>query len=217
MGSLKRIVKAMLAVALCAAMAVSGIGTGAAVSHAAEKKQPLSVNFCGKSAVLVKDLNQAEKQGSQVKFKTLEKKLGKPDKKEAGYDGSKDAWTYTWKKGKTSIMVNNFTGTVPGNIGGIEIEIGDKNASVYGVKVGMKKETALKKLEKAAGSEKVIVLKEGEWPQGEEKDGKYSLTSGAGEAVSDSEVIHAAMGPYLPLQIELTASGKVKKIYYMNS
>lgn len=61
MGSLKRIVKAMLAVALCAAMAVSGIGTGAAVSHAAEKKQPLSVNFCGKSAVLVKDLNQAEK------------------------------------------------------------------------------------------------------------------------------------------------------------
>ena len=53
--------------------------------------------------------------------------------------------------------------------------------------------------------------------QGEEKDGKYSLTSGAGEAVSDSEVIHAAMGPYLPLQIELTAGGKVKKIYYMNS
>ncbi len=214
-GSPKWIMNVMIAAALCAVITVSGILSGATASYAAEKKQPLKVDFCGKTATLMKDVYQW-KQGSQVKIKTIEKKWGKPGKKEPGFDNG--TWDYTWKKGKTSITMNNYSGTALGDVGGISIEINDKNASIYGVKVGMKKDQALKNLKKAVGSEKVIVLKEGEWPTGEDKDGcLISLTSGSGEATGDKEVIHVAMGPYLPMQIELTAGGKVKKIYYMNS
>lgn len=44
------------------------------------------------------------------------------------------------KKGKkTSIVVNNFTGRDSGNVGGINIDIKDKNIFLCGIKVGMKK------------------------------------------------------------------------------
>lgn len=180
MGSLKRILKAMFAVALCAAIAVSGIATRAATSYAAEKKQPLSVNYCGTTVKLVKDLYGSFGTENSVKLTTVERKWGKPNKKEQPYANNDELW-YTWKKGKTKISINNYTGYGLGYAGGIQIQIKDKNASIYGVKVGMKKEKALKKLEKAVGKEKVIVLKEGQSPTGEEKNGcLVSLTSSEG-------------------------------------
>lgn len=211
MKKTKRMLKVMLTIALCAIMVTSGIGAWPVTSYAAGTKQPLSVNFCGTTVKLIRDLNDWS--ANPVKFKTVEKKWGKPTKKEQAYD--KGMWFYTWKKGKSSITINNFSGLALGDVGGIEIEIKDKNASIYGVKVGMKKATALKKLEKAVGKEKVMVLKEGQQPEGEAENGSFA--GAGGEAVSDKEVIHVKMGAYMPMQIELSDSGKVKKIYYMNS
>lgn len=57
-GSPKWITKVMIAAALCAVITVSRILSGAAVSYAAEKKQPLKVDFCGKTATLMKDVYQ---------------------------------------------------------------------------------------------------------------------------------------------------------------
>lgn len=160
-------------------------------------------------------MRQGFSEWKPVKIKTVEKKWGKPDKIEWFVKKAKEGW-YTWKKGKTTIKLNNFSGKESGDVGGIEIK--DKNGSIYGVKVGMKKETALKKLRKAVGKNSVVVLKEGQQPEGDQEEGCWiNFTGSTGEAVSDNEIIYVTAGPYMPMQFELTKNGKVKRIYYFNS
>lgn len=215
MRDIKRMLKVTLAVALCTIIAVYGASPGAETTCAAETKPALSVNYCGKTVKLIKDIYGKE---VRVKVEAMEKKWGKPNKKEKAYANDYEFW-YTWKKGKTSIVVDNFTGGDPGNAGGIHIDIKDKNASICGIKVGMKKQKALKKLEKTIGKEKFIVLKEGQQPDGEkDEDGSLiSFTSGTGKATSNKEVIYVEMGSWSPMQVKLTKSGMVKEIFYLYS
>lgn len=138
MRSIKRILKVMLVVALCTIIAVPGASPVTETTYAAETKPSLSVNFRGKTVELIKDIYGKEE---RIKVDAMEKKWGKPNKKEKAYANDSEFW-YTWKKGKTTITVNNFTGGDPGNVGAIQINIKDKNASMCGVKVGMKKQKA---------------------------------------------------------------------------
>lgn len=214
MRSIKRILKVMLVVALCTIIAVPGASPVTETTYAAETKPSLSVNFRGKTVELIKDIYGKEE---RIKVDAMEKKWGKPNKKEKAYANDSEFW-YTWKKGKTTITVNNFTGGDPGNVGAIQINIKDKNASMCGVKVGIKKQKALKKLERTYGKEKVIVLKEGQQPNAErdENDWLIGFTSSTGEKTSNKEVIYVAMG-YSPMQVLLTKSGVVKEISYVCS
>ena len=158
MRNMKRMLKVVFAAVLCVAIALSDVG-GMVTADAAGKKQPLNVSFCGTTVKLVNDFYTDFSEWKPVKIKTVEKKWGKPNKKDTA------EYSYTWKKGKTTIKLIDsgfFDGKESGDVGGISIEIKDKNGSIYGVKVGMKKETALKKLRKAAGKDRVIVLKEGQ-------------------------------------------------------
>lgn len=68
------------------------------------------------------------------------------------------------------------------------------------------------------GKDRVIVLKEGQQPEGDREEGcLINFTGSTGEAVSEKEIIYVTVGPYMPMQFELTKSGKVKRIYYFNS
>lgn len=66
--------------------------------------------------------------------------------------------TYTWKTKKTKIELSDASAN-PGNVCGISITIEDKNGSMSGVKVGMTKAKALKKLKKTFGAKHVKMQK----------------------------------------------------------
>lgn len=71
MRGIKRMLKVMLAVALCTMTAVSGAGPGTETTCAAETKPALSVNYCGKTVKLIKDIYGKE---DRVKVEVMEKK-----------------------------------------------------------------------------------------------------------------------------------------------
>lgn len=96
--------------------------------------------------------------------------------------------TYTWKKGKTSIEITDYD-VEKGGVGSISINIEDKNGSLCGVKTGMKKDDAIKNLQKSLGKKAVS------------EDGEY---------------IMALTGPYMPVQIGLS-DGKVSSITWFRS
>lgn len=216
MRSMKKMLKMVFVAVLCVAMALSDIGGGMDTACATVKRQPLNVNFCGTTVKLVNDLFGDFSEWKPVKMKTVEKKWGKPNKIE--WLVKNEEGRYIWKKGKTTISLNNYSGKAPGDVGGIDIEMKDTNGSIYGVKVGMKKEKALKKLRKAVGKDRVIVLKEGQQPYGDVQEGSMiNFTGSTGEAASNNEIIYVTAGPYMPMQFDLTKNGKVKRIYYFNS
>ena len=76
-----------------------------------------------------------------------------------------------------------------GGVGSISINIEDKNGSLCGVKTGMKKDDAIKNLQKSLGKKAVS------------EDGEY---------------IMALTGPYMPVQIGLS-DGKVSSITWFRS
>lgn len=177
---MKTLLKSMLAAVLCAAV----ISTGAGTACAASKKAPLKVVFDKKAVNLIKDLNTSTGRGDTPKLKKLEESWGRPSKNkdESGIT------TYTWKKGKTSIEITDYD-VEKGGIGSITISIEDKNGSLCGVKTGMKKADAIKKLQKSLGKKAVS------------EDGGY---------------IMALAGPYMPVQIGLS-DGKVVSISWFRS
>ncbi len=181
---MKTLLKSMLAAVLCAAMITAGISTGAGTACAASKKAPLKVVFDKKAVNLIKDLNTSTGRGDTPKLKKLEEKWGSPSKKkdESGMT------TYTWKKGKTSIEITDYD-VEKGGVGSISINIEDKNGSLCGVKTGMKKDDAIKNLQKSLGKKAVS------------EDGEY---------------IMALTGPYMPVQIGLS-DGKVSSITWFRS
>ena len=128
---MKKLFRTMIAAILCAAIAIASIGTDTAY---AAGKVPLKVTFNKKSVTLSKDINESIK---KVSLKILKKKWGKPKKKtNDGYT------TYTWKKGKTSIRYS------AGKFSDIDINIEDRNGEMFGLKIGMTKDAALKRTEK---------------------------------------------------------------------
>ena len=181
---MKTILKSIIAAILCAAVVIAGISTGSGTAFAASKKVPLKVVFDKTAVSLIKDLNTSTGRGDTPKLRKLEEKWGKPSKKKDGYGMT----TYTWKKGRTSIEVTDYD-VEKGGVGSISINISDKNGSLCGVKVGMKKANAIKKLEKSLGKQAVQ---------------------------EDEEHISALAGPYMPVSIELT-DGKVASISWGRS
>lgn len=201
---IKKTLKAVIAFMLCAAAIITSISAGTGTVCAQGKKIPLKVGFNGVEIVLVKDINSGGRE--DTKIKTLKAKWGKPKKVE---DNGTTAF-YTWKKGKTSIEICN--NTTKGYVGGITVNIKDKNGSLFGVKVGMKKSAVLKKLKKVAGSKNVVVAKEGQNFYFND-DGECIVE---GEPTGDDEYICLASSVYMPVSFDLK-NGKVKSISWFRS
>lgn len=135
---MKRKVTTILAMLLCAILTVTSICTDTA--YAADNTVPLKIGFKGKTITFSDDATERIK---EVNLKTMKKKWGKP--KVEKHD---DYTTYTWKKGKTTIyyMEDSFQFT------NIHMDTTDKNATLCGMKVGMKQNKA-KKIMKKLGAE----------------------------------------------------------------
>ncbi len=203
---MKKELKSLIAFMLCAAAIITSVSAGTGTVSAAGKKIPLKAEFNGTEIVLVKNLNGDSRE--DTKIKTLEKKWGKP--KKVKEDGS--LTFYTWKKGKTSIEIGNNTPS--GNhVGYIKIDIKDKNGSMFGVKVGMKKSEALKKLKKVAGSKNVIVTKDGQETWFDKEENKYVTE---GEPTGNGEYISLFSEYYITVNFDLK-NDKVKSIYWFRS
>lgn len=176
----KRIVSIFMA--LCV---IAGLVFGTQTEVSAKSPKPLTVGFKGKTITLIKDLNADLRMvgGDTPKLQKLKQKWGKPSKTE----DLGNITAYTWKKGKTSIEITDYD-AVDGGLGSIQIDIQDKNASLCGVKVGMKKAEAVKKIKKALGSKPT-------------KQGKYLM---------------ADAGVYMPISFELK-NGKISAINWVRS
>ncbi len=136
--------KGIAAIMLCMVLALTGLNVQ--VASAASGKVPLKVTFKGKTAAFVKDLNNKDF-NEYPTVKSLTSKWGKPKKSAVKYDAG-EAWKYTWKKGKTEIILMTDTRDEKAEISFGKVDIQDKNGALCGVKVGMKKDTAVKKLKK---------------------------------------------------------------------
>lgn len=188
----KRIITAII----CAVIAITSIETS--MAYAAKKKIPFKVAFNGTSVSLFKDINP----GDYSKLKTVEKKWGKPSKKETV--GDSYATECTWKKGKTSIHLvgRNADDCVIR----FSIDIKDKNGALCGIKVGMKKETALKKMQNMFGKKNVTVEKY--------EDGQ-SVEVPKSEQTGDDESIIVYLPICLPIVFELKG-GRVSYMHVCN-
>lgn len=198
----QKTLKAAAALVLCVCIALSGIGTETA--FAANKKIPLAVTFNGKTVTLVKNLRSEENYCPALTsaLPSLKKKWGTPKKVKDGDDASSTYSTYIWKKGKTELKVHveSYKGKKGEVVSYVEGAIEDKNGSLWGVKVGMKKDTALKKIKKALGTN--IIYK-----TLDDQDQSEVFI------VENKKIISANTGVYMPINFELK-NGKVTGIYY---
>lgn len=185
---MKTTLKSIIALIVCIATVITSISAGTGTAYAAGKKLPLKVGFNGTVVTLINDLNTSNRLTSETpKLKKLKEKWGKPD--QTKHDSR---LTSIWKKGETSIQITNSS-VKDDEIGGITIDIKDKNGSLFGVKVGMKTATALKKLKKVAGNKNVTLNKDG-----------------------DDLYIVVVNNTYMPSSFTLT-NGKVSSIYWYRS
>lgn len=154
---MKRPFKSLIAAVLCAVIAITGIGMDTA--RAAESKPPLKVTFNGTSVSLIKVLGDGSEKA--VTVGAVVKKLGSPDKKEK----IDDFYTrYVWKKGKSSIEFTNYKQSEDADdfLCHFDVHLQGRKDALFGIKVGMKKENALKKLKKTFGKNNVCAAKEGQ-------------------------------------------------------
>lgn len=192
--------KAAVALILCAFIVLSGISTETA--FAANKKIPLKVTFNGVTVNLVKNLRSED--DSSPALSSLKKKWGTPKTAKQG-EGDYAEETHSWKKGKTEIKLSYVpVGPYSEKKGGFNTYVGvvieDKNGSLWGVTVGMKKDTALKKIKKALGTDKVYKTLDG-------KDQSKVFI------VENKKIIAANTGVYMPVNFVLK-DGKVTGIYF---
>jgi hypothetical protein len=132
---------------LCLALVITTI-CSTPVSASVPKKA-YSVTFNGKTKTLIKlsDTKKDSYTGS-VSPDSLKKAWGKYTKKDRG-DGITD---YNFKKGKTTLTFTSIEGVTWWSP---YITIKDKNAAFCGVKVGMTKDKAVKKLQSVFGKSPV--------------------------------------------------------------
>lgn len=180
----KRILSAFMALFMIFSMVFA-----TKVNVSAKSAKGVKITFDGKSVTL----------NTKAEPKTLEEvekiwgkktRLAEDDEEYAGY-------AYVWEKGKSKIIVMQPSKAVPefeDALGYTCAEISDKNASVAGVKVGMKRADALKKLQKAYGKKNVKQMKDG----------------------NTYTEISVNVGNGMPVSYNIK-SGKVSSIYWMRS
>lgn len=118
----------------------------------AKANKSLKVTYKGKTVALVKNYNVNEYgRSNSVTFAKCEKAWGKAKKKK-----NNALVSYTWKNKNTKIELSNFDAPA-GVVGSISISIKDKRGAIAGVKVGMSKATAIKKLKNIFGPKNVRV------------------------------------------------------------
>lgn len=134
---MKKKMTTLIAMLLCAILTITGICTDTA--YAADNTVPLTIKFKGKTITFSDDATEAVE---EIQLKTLKKKWGKPK-----VEKDDNSTSYTWKKGKTVVYYSNdnYFGSTSTQL---TINIYDKNATVCGMKVGMKKKKAEKILKK---------------------------------------------------------------------
>lgn len=140
---MKRKLTAIIAVILCTIIAITGTST--TTTFAASSKVPLKIGFKGKTVTFSDDMltEKVEKPDTKT-LKSLKEKWGKPKTEK------KDGWTnYVWKKGKTEI---SYLDDPTWNCSTLYITSEDKNASLCGIKVGMKASKAKAVIKKLGGT-----------------------------------------------------------------
>lgn len=152
-----RIISVLLALCMAAGMVLC-----AQTQAFAAAAKGVKVTYNGKSIVFDRQIvYQGEKPSVKLNsepktLKEVEKKWGKKTRLAKGteeYAGE----AYVWKKGKTFISVRQDPGGEC--LGYAYVESKDKNVTVAGVKVGMKKAAAVKKLQKQYGASAVTADK----------------------------------------------------------
>ena len=141
---MKKLFKSIVAVMLCAVIAVTAFGADTA--QAATKKMPLKVTMNGKSYTFTKDISKKVK---KVSIKKVKKALGKPT------NSGEDFWY--WETEISAIAC--YKGTEYSEPY-VEINIGEKEHSLSGIKCGMTKKSVLKKLKKYGYKESNLSIEE---------------------------------------------------------
>ena len=123
---MKKKLTTILAMLLCAIITITGVC--AETAYAAEDTT-IKLTFKKKSVTYSVKEDGIER----VNLKSLKKKWGKPSDTYEYYG----IYGYTWSKGKTNFTYEDNTTTPERSL--FVINIGDKNGSISGIKVGMKK------------------------------------------------------------------------------
>ena len=196
----KRIVSALLAVCMVFSMLLC-IRTDVY----AKSTESIRISFDGKKAVTLNAGSEPET------LSQVEEKWGKKTRLAAG-DEEYAGEAYVWEKGKTFISIREYKESEGSGLGYVMLEAGDKNASVAGVKVGMKRSRAVKKLQKIYGKKKVALLKDGQYAI---PDGDSFIIEGKASGKSYAEISVMTKNG-MPLSFSLK-NDKVWKISWMRS
>lgn len=196
--------KCIITAILCVVIAITS--TGMNTAYAAESKPSLKVTFNGKTVILIKVLEDGSEEA--VTVVDVVKKLGNPDKKEKLDDFYTE---YVWKKGKSSIGFSNYKQSEDADdfLCHFGVRLEGKNDALCGIKVGMKKENALKKLKKMFGKNNICVAKEGQSIQ--YKNGKYIPK---GRPTGDGEYINVDAYSYVSSLSFFLKDGRVSSIRF---
>jgi len=203
MTNLKKTISVFTALVLAIAICLSAFGTNA---YAASENGNLKIKYKGKTVVL--DSGAFSHNMNMIKIKNVKKAWGKPNKTVT----NEESKIHTYKKGKTKITLYTkvynsaaSNGYKKGYYHLGDITIKDKNASLAGVKVGMSKNTAMKKLKKYYGTNKIDM---GEYFTGDKR--KIS------RVYYENGAINVFMGPFMPIEF-IIKKGKVTEISWMRS
>lgn len=196
----KHILSALLAVCMVFCMMLY---TREGVS--AKSADGIKIVFSGKKAVTFNSGSEPET------LSQIESKWGEKTRLAEGYEEYAGE-AYVWEKGKTFISIREYKESEGGGLGYVMLEIGDKNASVAGVKVGMKRSSALKKLQGIYGKKKVVLLKGGQYAV---PDGDSFAIDGKASGKSYTEISVMTKNG-MPLSFTLK-NNKVTNISWMRS
>lgn len=152
---MKTTLKRIIAAIFCMVIVITSIGTSTAY---AASKPPLKVTFNGKSINMVKTLANGEEESASID--EVLKIFGNPDKKQVNKNDERYTH-YTWNKGKSSVGFAHYVDTEYNTdiLCFFGVHLQNKNDALCGIKIGMKMDKALKKLEKMFGKKNVSILK----------------------------------------------------------
>lgn len=135
----------------------------------------------------------------------LEQKWGKRTSVE--YDEDNDTTDYIWEKGTTILQIGSRNGME--GLGSVYVAVKDTNASVAGVKVGMKKEDVIKKLQDIYGEKNILITTKGQDWDFFGEDG-YIITG----KPSGPDRIQVLRGLFYEITFDFTDDGLVSSIYW---
>ena len=184
---MKKIKRRFLAMGICLAVLFCSLAPVQPVNAAAETIN-LTVRYKGKNVTFEAYRNPNTSKTKIVKkaktYAAVKKAWGKANVVEGGVGG----YAYTWKSGKTEIWFN--TDEKGKRSESILIDIKNKKATLCGIKVGMSKKQALRKLRKQWGKKNVSTTK--------------------------NQILVQTYPGLIPMTFDLK-SGKIRSIYYMHS